>query len=48
MPKEKTKPLCMDTQRHAEYYGMQQAFDELYARSKHDEVFSNLMELVLS
>lgn len=48
MPKEKTKPLCMDTQRHAEYYGMQQTFDELYARSKHDEVFSNLIELVLS
>ncbi len=48
MPKEKTKFLCMDTQRHAEYYGMQQTFDELYAQSKHDEVFSNLMELILS
>ena len=48
MPKEKTKLLCMDTQRHAEYYGMQQTFEELYARSKNDEVFSNLMELILS
>ena len=30
MPKERKKVLCMDAQRHAEYYGMQQTFDELY------------------
>lgn len=46
MPKEKN--LCMDAQRHAEYYGMQQTFDELYAKSKAGETFSNLMELILS
>ena len=34
MPKERKKVLCMDAQRHAEYYGMQQTFDELYAKSK--------------
>lgn len=48
MPKERTKVLCMDAQRHAEYYGMQQTFDELYAKSKAGEVFNGLMELVLS
>ena len=36
----------MDAQRHAEYYGMQQTFDELYAKSKAGEVFNSLMELV--
>ena len=48
MPKEREKVLCMDAQRHAEYYGMQQTFDELYAKSKAGEVFNGLMELVLS
>ena len=46
MPKERKKVLCMDAQRHAEYYGMQQTFDELYAKSKAGEVFNGLMELV--
>ena len=31
MPK-KNKTLCVDDLRHAEYYGMQPVFDELYAR----------------
>lgn len=48
MPKERKKVLCMDAQRHAEYYGVQQTFDELYAKSKAGEVFNGLMELVLS
>ena len=48
MPKERKKVLCMDAQRHAEYYGMQQTFDELYAKSKAGEVFNGLMELVRS
>lgn len=48
MPKERKKVLCMDTQRHAEYYGMQRTFDELYAKSKAGETFTGLMELVLS
>lgn len=49
MPKEKKeKLLCVDDLRHAEYYGMQQVFDELYAKSKEDEIFTNLMEMILS
>ena len=48
MPKERKKVLCMDAQRHAEYYGMQRTFDELYAKSKGGEIFTGLMELVLS
>lgn len=47
MPK-KNKNLCVDDLRHAEYYGMQSAFDELYQRSKNGEVFDNLMDLILS
>ena len=38
----------MDTLRHAEYYGMLQTFDDLYAKSKSGEKFPNLMELILS
>ena len=33
MPK-KSKTLCVDDLRHAEYYGMQEIFDELYQRVK--------------
>ena len=33
MPKERKKSLCMDTLRHAEYYGMLQTFDDLYANA---------------
>lgn len=47
MPK-KNKNLCVDDLRHAEYYGMQETFDELYQKSKNGEVFKNLMELILS
>ena len=49
MPKEKAhKMLSVDDLRHAEYYGMQKTFDELYARSKAGEKFSNLMDIILS
>ena len=48
MPRERKKVLCMDAQRHAEYYRMQRTFDELYAKSKAGETFTGLMELVLS
>lgn len=48
MPKERKKSLCMDTLRHAEYYGMLQTFDDLYGKSKSGEKFPNLMELILS
>ena len=45
MPK-KNKYLCVDELRHAEYYGMQEIFDELYKKSKNGEVFKNLMDLI--
>ena len=52
MPKEKQtkqpKMLCVDDLRHAEYYGMQQTFDELYAKSKAGEQFTDLMGVILS
>jgi group II intron reverse transcriptase/maturase len=47
MPK-KDKNLCVEDLRHAEYYGMQQTFDELYQKSKNGESFNNLMDLILS
>ena len=38
MPKEKDeKSLCMSGLRHAEYYGMQETFDELYAKGKENK-----------
>ena len=52
MPKEKAaktpKMLSVDDLRHAEYYGMQEIFDDLYARSKAGEKFTDLMGLILS
>ncbi len=47
MPK-KNKNLCVDDLRHAEYYGMQKIFNELYTQSKEGEVFTDLMDLILS
>lgn len=51
MPKEKTTKgkllLCVDDLRHNEYYGMQETFDNLYARAKKGEVFTDLMSIVL-
>lgn len=46
MPK-KIKNLCVDDLRHAEYYGMQPAFDELYRRSMDGDTFTDLMDLIL-
>ena len=46
MPGE-AKSLCVDDLRHAEYYGMQPAFDELYRKSKDGETFTNLMDIIL-
>lgn len=49
MPKKiKTKQLCVEDLRHAEYYGMQEILDNLYAESKNGKIFTNLMEMVLS
>lgn len=47
MPK-KSKNLCVDDLRHAEYYGMQSVFDELYRRSLDGDIFTDLMDLILS
>ena len=52
MPNEKanvtSKQLSVDSIRYAEYYGMQETFDSLYARSKNGDVFDDLMDIVLS
>ena len=49
MPKEKNaKILSVDDLRHTEYYGMQETFDDLYARAKDGEYFTDLMGLILS
>lgn len=49
MPREKqAKMLCVDDLRHAEYYQMQNTFDELYSKSKKGEIFTDLMTLILS
>ena len=34
--------------RNAEYYNMVELFDQLYERSKNNEIFENLMEIILS
>lgn len=47
MTKEK-KLLCEESLRHTEYYGLQSVFDELYAKSKNGEEFTELMPLILS
>lgn len=44
----KEKLLCVDNLRHAEYYGMQKVFDDLYARGKTGEEFTDLMTVILS
>lgn len=54
MPKEKAaktnseKMLSVDSLRWAEYYGLQSTFDELYAKAKEGEQFTDLMDLILS
>lgn len=42
------KPLCVNDLPHAEYYGMQESFDDLYARSRNGERFTALMDLILN
>ena len=49
MPKKKEeRQLCVDDLRHAEYYEMQEIFDDLYAKSMNQEKFSDLMGIILS
>ena len=45
MPIERKKIVSTEDLRHAEYYGMQEIFDDLYARSKAGECFTDLMSI---
>lgn len=47
MPKVKQE-VSINSLRHTEYYGMQQTYDDLYAKSKNGEQFSALMDIILS
>ncbi|OUO25405.1 group II intron reverse transcriptase/maturase [Eubacterium sp. An3] len=44
----KKKTRSIDSLRHAEYYEMQEIFDDLYAKSRNGETFTNLIGLILS
>ena len=46
--KQKCKTLSADNLRHAEYYGMQETFDDLYARSKNGETFDDIMQYIIN
>ena len=46
--KQQKKLLCVDDLRHAEYYQMQDTFDNLYSKSRNGEIFQNLMPLIIS
>lgn len=48
MPKNNPKRKSIDDLRHAEYYCMQEIFDELYRKSKNGEIFTNLTDIILS
>lgn len=41
------KNLCVESLRHAEYYEMQEIFDELYTESKSGKIFKSLISLIL-
>ena len=47
MPKVKQE-LSVDSLRYTEYYGMQQIYDDLYAKSKKGKQFSTLVDIILS
>lgn len=40
--------LCVEDLRHAEYYQMQDVFDDLYSRSQNGNTFTDLMDKILS
>lgn len=46
--KQNPKMLSVDALRHNEYYGMQTVFDDLYAKSKAGEDFTDLMDIITS
>lgn len=45
---ENSKPLKDSKLRHIEYYNLQSQFDELYKRSRNNEIFDNLMDIIIS
>ena len=47
MPEVKNTRACVDNLRHNEYYGMQEIFDELYAKARNGETFTELMPIIL-
>ena len=49
MPTKKNRPKqTIEALRHAEYYGQQDLYDQLYADSKEGKIFENLVPLILS
>ncbi len=46
--KQRKKTLKQSKLRHLEYYGMQETLDKLYADSKSNKIFTNLMEIIRS
>jgi group II intron reverse transcriptase/maturase len=44
----KKKPKKVNCLRHAEYYDMQDTFDELYAKANEGKVFDRLMDIILN
>ncbi len=46
--KASKKPKKVNKLRHAEYYDMQDTFDALFAKSENGEIFSQLIEVILS
>lgn len=46
--KQQEKALKQSKLRHLEYYGLQEKFDKLYAKSKDNKNFANLMEIIES
>ncbi len=45
---KKNKSKKVNNLRYAEYYDMQDTFDDLYAKALKRETFSQLMDLILS
>jgi len=48
VPKGKQEKPSIDDLRHAEYYNMQHVFDDLYAKSRENKQFTDLMNVILS
>lgn len=42
------QPKKKQSLRNNEYYNTQELFDDLYEKSQHSEVFTHLMELIIS